>query len=175
MASYFSLILFHHYLIYICIYLIQWSQQLELSVTVFHITSCVFAFVFRFASSPSGPSFGALANQNPPSFGGLAQQGPGFGSQQPSSFSGFGQPQPQAGGETTSLVALYSPFLFFLHHLQTFSEIWQAARSVALVVRMQSFQHQYSCTVLTTKHLLAFEIGPVFTSFHLIKLYKSQL
>ncbi|XP_041816555.1 nuclear pore complex protein Nup214 isoform X2 [Chelmon rostratus] len=51
---------------------------------------------FGFASPPSGPSFGALANQNPPSFGGLAQQSSGFGSQ-PSSFSGFGQ-QPQAGG-----------------------------------------------------------------------------
>ncbi|XP_044028995.1 nuclear pore complex protein Nup214 isoform X4 [Siniperca chuatsi] len=50
---------------------------------------------FGFASPPSAPSFGALANQNPPSFGGLAQQGSGFGSQ-PSSFSGFGQ-QPQAG------------------------------------------------------------------------------
>ncbi|XP_034752362.1 nuclear pore complex protein Nup214 isoform X3 [Etheostoma cragini] len=51
---------------------------------------------FGFASPPSGPSFGALANQSAPSFGGLAQQGSGFGSQ-PSSFSGFGQ-QPQAGG-----------------------------------------------------------------------------
>ncbi|KAM9338361.1 nuclear pore complex protein Nup214 [Symphorus nematophorus] len=51
---------------------------------------------FGFASPPSGPSFGALANQNTPSFGSLAQQGSGFGSQ-PSSFSGFGQ-QPQAGG-----------------------------------------------------------------------------
>ncbi|XP_029300235.1 nuclear pore complex protein Nup214 isoform X2 [Cottoperca gobio] len=51
---------------------------------------------YGFASPPSGPSFGALANQSAPSFGGLAQQGPGFGSQ-PSSFSGFGQ-QPQAGG-----------------------------------------------------------------------------
>ncbi|XP_035524427.1 nuclear pore complex protein Nup214 isoform X2 [Morone saxatilis] len=51
---------------------------------------------FGFASPPSGPSFGALANQNPPSFGALAQQGTGFGSQA-SSFSGFGQ-QPQAGG-----------------------------------------------------------------------------
>ncbi|XP_070780296.1 nuclear pore complex protein Nup214 [Enoplosus armatus] len=51
---------------------------------------------FGFASPPSAPSFGAIANQNPPSFGGMAQQGSGFGSQ-PSSFSGFGQ-QPQAGG-----------------------------------------------------------------------------
>ncbi|KAM6902844.1 nuclear pore complex protein Nup214 isoform 1-T1 [Xenentodon cancila] len=47
-------------------------------------------------SSPSAPSFGALANQSAPSFGNLAQQGTGFGSQ-PSSFSGFGQ-QPQTGG-----------------------------------------------------------------------------
>ncbi|XP_022059740.1 nuclear pore complex protein Nup214 [Acanthochromis polyacanthus] len=51
---------------------------------------------FGFASPPSAPSFGALANQAAPSFGSLAQQGPGFGNQ-PSSFSGFGQ-QPQAGG-----------------------------------------------------------------------------
>ncbi|XP_063746049.1 nuclear pore complex protein Nup214 isoform X3 [Eleginops maclovinus] len=50
---------------------------------------------FGFASPPSGPSFGSLANQSAPSFGGLAQQSPGFGTQ-PSSFSGFGQ-QPQAG------------------------------------------------------------------------------
>lgn len=75
-----------------------------------HITSSVSASVFRFASPPSGPSFGALANQSAPSFGGLAQQGPGFGSQQPSSFSGFGQSQQQAGGETTTWAAL---FLFF--------------------------------------------------------------
>ncbi|KAM8828465.1 nuclear pore complex protein Nup214 isoform 2-T2 [Spinachia spinachia] len=51
---------------------------------------------FGFAPPPSGPSFGALANQSAPSFGAMAQQGSGFGSQ-PSSFSGFGQ-QPQAGG-----------------------------------------------------------------------------
>ncbi|XP_061783447.1 nuclear pore complex protein Nup214 isoform X1 [Nerophis lumbriciformis] len=51
---------------------------------------------FGFASPPSGPSFGALANQSTPSFGSLTQQGPGFGGQ-PSSFSGFGQ-QPQTGG-----------------------------------------------------------------------------
>uniref|UniRef100_H3C706 Nuclear pore complex protein Nup214 phenylalanine-glycine (FG) domain-containing protein n=1 Tax=Tetraodon nigroviridis TaxID=99883 RepID=H3C706_TETNG len=51
---------------------------------------------FGFASPPSGPSFGSLANQATPSFGNLAQQGSGFGSQ-PNSFSGFGQ-QPQAGG-----------------------------------------------------------------------------
>ncbi|KAL6096809.1 nup214 [Pungitius sinensis] len=51
---------------------------------------------FGFAPPPSGPSFGALANQSAPSFGSMAQQGSGFGTQ-PSSFSGFGQ-QPQAGG-----------------------------------------------------------------------------
>lgn len=81
---------------------------------MFHINLSVSAFVFRFASPPSGPSFGALANQNPPSFGGLAQQSSGFGSQ-PSSFSGFGQ-QPQAGGETTTVVSLFLllPPVFFL-------------------------------------------------------------
>lgn len=69
---------------------------------------CLLLF-FRFASPPSGPSFGALASQSAPSFGALAQQGSGFGSQ-PSSFSGFGQ-QPQTGGETTTLVApLFSFF-----------------------------------------------------------------
>lgn len=72
------------------------------------------ASVFRFASPPSGPSFGSLATQSAPSFGGLAQQGSGFG-QQPSSFSGFGQ-QPQAGGETATSVAplplLFFPFFF---------------------------------------------------------------
>ncbi|XP_061600524.1 nuclear pore complex protein Nup214-like isoform X1 [Cololabis saira] len=47
-------------------------------------------------SSPSAPSFGALATQSAPSFGGLAQQGTGFGSQ-PNTFSSFGQ-QPQTGG-----------------------------------------------------------------------------
>ncbi|XP_033951504.1 nuclear pore complex protein Nup214 isoform X2 [Pseudochaenichthys georgianus] len=52
---------------------------------------------FGFASPPSGPSFGSLANQSAPSFGGLAQQSPGFGTQ-PSSFSGFGQQPQQAGG-----------------------------------------------------------------------------
>ena len=77
----------------------------------YHITSSVYASVFRFASPPPAPSFGALANQNPPSFGNLAQQGPGFGSQ-PSSFSGFGQ-QPQAGGETTILVHFFL-FLFYV-------------------------------------------------------------
>ncbi|KAF5909532.1 nuclear pore complex protein, partial [Clarias magur] len=45
---------------------------------------------FGFASPPSGPSFGSMANQNStPTFGGLAQQGPGFGSQT-AAFSGFG-------------------------------------------------------------------------------------
>ncbi|XP_053341871.1 nuclear pore complex protein Nup214 isoform X1 [Clarias gariepinus] len=45
---------------------------------------------FGFASPPSGPSFGSMANQNStPTFGGLAQQGPGFGSQS-AGFSGFG-------------------------------------------------------------------------------------
>uniref|UniRef100_A0A8C9XMZ5 Nuclear pore complex protein Nup214 n=1 Tax=Sander lucioperca TaxID=283035 RepID=A0A8C9XMZ5_SANLU len=66
---------------------------------------------FGFASPPSGPSFGALANQSAPSFGGLAQQGSGFGSQ-PSSFSGFGQ-QPQTGGKTTTLVPLVFPLIIF--------------------------------------------------------------
>ncbi|XP_068430386.1 nuclear pore complex protein Nup214 isoform X2 [Clinocottus analis] len=49
---------------------------------------------FGFASPPSGPSFGALANQSAPSFGGMDQQAPSFVSQ-PTSFSGFGQPQQQ--------------------------------------------------------------------------------
>lgn len=63
-----------------------------------------------FASPPSGPSFGALANQATPSFGNLAQQGSGFGSQ-PNSFSGFGQ-QPQAGGKTIS-GSNHSPVITF--------------------------------------------------------------
>ncbi|KAF7688462.1 hypothetical protein HF521_013269 [Silurus meridionalis] len=47
---------------------------------------------FGFASPPSGPTFGSLANQNSaPTFGGLAQQNPGFGGQT-GGFSGFGSP-----------------------------------------------------------------------------------
>uniref|UniRef100_A0AAQ6A4H4 Nuclear pore complex protein Nup214 n=1 Tax=Amphiprion ocellaris TaxID=80972 RepID=A0AAQ6A4H4_AMPOC len=70
---------------------------------------------FGFASPPSAPSFGALANQAAPSFGSLAQQGPGFGNQ-PSSFSGFGQ-QPQAGGSSfkpnqVNLVGFYNHYTF---------------------------------------------------------------
>lgn len=105
----------------VCFFVLVFLNDIQLCVFA-HFNSVVAvvlhhclasASVFRFASPPSGPSFGSLATQSAPSFGGLAQQGSGFG-QQPSSFSGFGQ-QPQAGGETATSVAPppLLPFFFF--------------------------------------------------------------